>query len=134
MALLALAALHSAPGACAAPEVVASIKPTHALVAGVMGESGTPRLLVPGGASPHTCQMRPSEAAALQSADLVVWADETLETFIAQPIASLGAGAEIVTLHRVAGMRLLRNREGGMWNGGSARLPGGEDADAHDRG
>ena len=37
MALFALVALHSAPEACAAPEVVVSIKPIHALVAGVMG-------------------------------------------------------------------------------------------------
>ena len=78
-----------------------------------MGEIGTPRLIVDGGASPHTYQMRPSEAAALQSADLVVWVGDTLETFLARPIASLGAGAEIVTLHRVAGMRLLPNRAGG---------------------
>ena len=132
MALFALAALHSAPGAYAAPEVVVSIKPIHALVAGVMGGTGTPRLIVEGGASPHTYQMRPSEAEALQTADLVVWVDETLETFLERPIASLGAGAEIVTLHRVAGMRLLRNREGGIWDSSSTRLHDGENADTHD--
>ena len=132
MALFALAALHSAPGAYAAPEVVVSIKPIHALVAGVMGGTGTPRLIVEGGASPHTYQMRPSEAEALQTADLVVWVDETLEAFLERPIASLGAGAEIVTLHRVAGMRLLRNREGGIWDSSSTRLHDGENADTHD--
>lgn len=132
MALFALAVLHSAPGAYAAPEVVVSIKPIHALVAGVMGGTGTPRLIVEGGASPHTYQMRPSEAEALQTADLVVWVDETLETFLERPIASLGAGAEIVTLHRVAGMRLLRNREGGIWDSSSTRLHDGDNADTHD--
>ena len=69
----ALAVLHLAPGAYAAPEVVVSIKPIHALVAGVMDGIGTPRLIIKGGASPHTYQMRPSEAEALQAADLVVW-------------------------------------------------------------
>ena len=132
MALFALAVLHSAPGAYAAPEVVVSIKPIHALVAGVMDGIGTPRLIVEGGASPHTYQMRPSEAEALQTADLVVWVDETLETFLERPIASLGAGAEIVTLHRVAGMRLLRNREGGIWDSSSTQLHDDENADAHD--
>ena len=132
MALFALAVLHSAPGAYAAPEVVVSIKPIHALVAGVMGGTGTPWLIVEGGASPHTYQMRPSEAEALQTADLVVWVDETLEAFLERPIASLGAGAEIVTLHRVAGMRLLRNREGGIWDSSSTRLHDGENADTHD--
>ena len=132
MALFALAVLHSAPGAYAAPEVVVSIKPIHALVAGVMDGIGTPRLIVEGGASPHTYQMRPSEAEALQTADLVVWVDETLETFLERPIASLGAGAEIVTLHRAAGMRLLRNREGGIWDSSSTQLHDDTHADAHD--
>lgn len=132
MALFALAVLHSAPGAYAAPEVVVSIKPIHALVAGVMGGIGTPRLIVEGGASPHTYQMRPSEAEALQTADLVVWVDETLEAFLERPIASLGAGAEIVTLHQAAGMRLLRNREGGIWDSSSTQLHDDENADTHD--
>ena len=131
MALFALAALHSAPGACDAPEVVVSIKPIHALVAGVMGETGTPRLIIEGSASPHTYQMRPSEAEALQTADLVIWVDETLEAFLERPIANLGAGAEIVTLHRVAGMRLLRNREGGIWDSSSTQPHDGENADTH---
>ena len=127
----ALAVLHSAPGAYAAPEVVVSIKPIHALVAGVMDGIGTPRLIIEGGASPHTYQMRPSEAEALQAADLVVWVDETLEAFLERPIASLGAGAEIVTLHRAAGMRLLRNREGGIWDSSSTQLHDDENADTH---
>ena len=130
--LSALAALQTAPGVCAAPEVVASIKPIHALVAGVMGETGKPRLIIDGGASPHTYQMRPSEAAALQAADLVVWVGETLETFLARPIASLGTGAEVVTLRRAAGMRLLPNREGGTWTAGSERVH--DAGDAHDHG
>ena len=129
--VFALAVLHSAPGAYAAPEVVVSIKPIHALVAGVMDGIGTPRLIIEGGASPHTYQMRPSEAEALQTADLVVWVDETLEAFLERPIASLGAGAEIVTLHRVAGMRLLRNREGGIWDSSSTQLHDDENADTH---
>ena len=129
--VFALAVLHSAPGAYAAPEVVVSIKPIHALVAGVMDGIGTPRLIIEGGASPHTYQMRPSEAEALQAADLVVWVDETLEAFLERPIASLGAGAEIVTLHRAAGMRLLRNREGGIWDSSSTQLHDDENADTH---
>ena len=96
---------------CAVPKVVVSLKPIHALVAGVMGDIGEPWLIVRADASPHTYQMRPSEAAALHDADLIVWVGETLETFLARHIASLGTGADIVTLHRTDGMRLLRNRE-----------------------
>ena len=112
----ALAALHGTAVTGAGPEVVASIKPVHALVAGVMGDTGTPRLIVDGAASPHTYQMRPSDAAALRAADVVVWVGETLETFLARPIASLGSDAEVITLQRAAGLRLLPNREGGLWS------------------
>ena len=108
-----------------------SIKPVHALVAGVMGDTGTPRLIVDGVASPHTYRMRPSQAAALRAADVVVWVGETLETFLARPIASLGTDAEVVTLQRVAGVRLLRNREGGLWSR-DRRVPH-DAAYAHDR-
>ncbi|MDE0459037.1 MAG: zinc ABC transporter substrate-binding protein [Chromatiales bacterium] len=98
-----------------ATEVVASIKPIHALVAGVMGEAGEPRLMITGAASPHTYQMRPSDAAVLSAADLIVWVGENMETFLDRPIAILGSGAEVVTLHESAGLVLLPAREGGIW-------------------
>ena len=132
-ALLCAFALFCVPAAGASPEVVVSIKPIHALVAGVMGETGEPRLIVPGVASPHTYQMRPSEAAALHAADLVVWVDETLESFLADPIANLGSGAEILALHQVPGLRLLRNRSGGPWPAGAPHRHEDEHAaDHHD--
>ena len=113
-AFCALAAVH-APNAQAA-EVVASIKPIHALVAGIMGEAGEPRLMVTGAASPHTYQMRPSDAEVLAAADLIVWVGEGMETFLDRPIAVLGSGAEVVALHEAAGMELLPSREGGIWH------------------
>ena len=127
--LVTFAAPHPTSNASTGPEVVVSIKPVHALVAGVMGETGSPRLLVDGAASPHTYQMRPSEAAALRAADLIVWVGETLETFLARPIASLGTDAEVLTLQRSGGIRLLRNRESGIWSTGSG--PYLDAADSH---
>ena len=124
-ATLCAAALLCVPAAGAAPEVVVSIKPIHSLVAGVMGEVGEPRLIVPGAASPHTYQMRPSEAAALHAADLVVWVGEAVESFLADPIADLASDAEILTLNQDPGMMLLPNRSGGIWP---------EDAHDHDHG
>ena len=111
------------------------IKPIHSLVAGVMGEAGTLRLIVPGAMSPHTYQMRPSEAAALHAADLVVWIGEDLETFLADPVADLGSNAEVLTLHQVPGMRLLPNRGGGVWSTTGAMHDHDEEhADAHGHG
>ena len=97
------------------PNVVVSLKPIHSLVAGVMGEAGKPRLLLKGTASPHTYQLRPSDARALSDADLIVWVGESMETFLHRAVENLGSRSRVVTLHGVPGIRLLRNREGGIW-------------------
>ena len=132
-ALWVLAIVHS-PYA-RATEVVASIKPIHALVAGVMGEAGEPRLMISGSTSPHTYQMRPSDAAVLNGADLIVWVGEGMETFLDRPIAVLGSGAEVVTLHKSAGLELLPSREGGIWHDEERELHVDEDDDhGHDHG
>ncbi len=115
-ALFAAATLH-APHARAA-EVVVSIKPIHSLVAAVMGRTGTPRLLLGGGASPHTYRMGPSDARALTGADLIVWVGRDFEKFLARPIGGLGSGARVQTLRDTGGMRLLPSRDGGIWGEG----------------
>ncbi|WP_436636934.1 zinc ABC transporter substrate-binding protein [Microbaculum sp. FT89] len=89
------------------PEVVASIKPLHSLVAGVMQGVGEPHLLVGGGESPHTYSMRPSDAEALSNADVIFWVGEELETFLERPIANLGADARAVALLHAPGMTLF---------------------------
>ena len=119
-AFCTLATVHALHARAA--EVVVSLKPIHALVAGVMGETGEPRLMVTGAASPHTYQMRPSDAEALIAADLIVWVGKSMERFLDRPIAVLGSGADVVTLHEAAGMELLPNREGGIWHDEQAEV------------
>ena len=131
--LCALATVHSSHSH--ATEVVASIKPIHALVAGVMGEAGRPRLMILGSASPHTYQMRPSDAKLLNTADLIVWVGANMETFLDRSIAVLGSGTEVVTLHKAAGMELLPTREGGIWHDEERELHVDEHDDhGHDHG
>ena len=103
--------------ATAAPKVVTSIKPLHALVAGVMKGAGDPTLLIDGAGSPHTYSMRPSEARALGSADLVVWIGPDLETFLVRPIDSLTEGAKVLEVSALKSVALLDTREGGTWEG-----------------
>jgi len=86
-----------------APAVVVSVKPLHAITAAVTAGIATPRLLVKGGASPHDYAMRPSDAAALNEADLIVWLGEIFETFLAKPLDALAGDAEVVTLMSLAG-------------------------------
>ncbi len=87
-----------ATGNSAVPQVVVSIKPLHALVAGVMDGVGEPVLLVKGGGSPHGYILRPSEARNVSRADLVVWVGEGLESFLEKPLLTLGKDAEQLKL------------------------------------
>lgn len=113
--LLALTVSALATPAWAAPKVVTSIQPIHALVSGVMAGVGEPLLLVPPGVSPHGFQLRPSAAAALGAADLVVWVGEGLETFLAKPLDGLPDDGRIVELVEADGVTRLESREGGAW-------------------
>jgi zinc transport system substrate-binding protein len=109
----------------AVPEVVASIKPVHSLVAGVMQGIGEPDLLVKGAGSEHSYSLRPSEARALDQAEVVFLVGETMETFLIKPLQALAGDARIVELSEVPGLTLLATREGGMWE-----AHGDEHADA----
>ncbi|RDD60931.1 zinc ABC transporter substrate-binding protein [Ferruginivarius sediminum] len=116
-ASILLAASLTTFGSAAEPSVVASINPVHSLVAGVMQGIGQPRLLVAAGQSPHTYSLRPSEAQALENADLVVWVGPSLEPFLERPVANIARPSASFRLMHVDGLRLLRIREGGTWEG-----------------
>ena len=75
----------------AVPDVVVSIKPVHSLVSMIMRDLGEPELLIEGAASPHQYAMRPSEAARLADADLVVWVGPSLESFLVRPLTQMRA-------------------------------------------
>jgi zinc transport system substrate-binding protein len=98
------------------PAAVASIKPLHSLVAGVMEGVGEPYLLVQGGGSPHGYVMRPTDARMLANARLIFWVGEGMETFLMRPIKTLGEHADVVELGRAPGIVLLPLREGGAWD------------------
>lgn len=114
LAAVLLAGLAAAPAA-AQPRVVASLKPVHSLVAGVMQGVGEPTLLVEGAGSPHTYSMRPSDARAVSRADAVFWMGPALEAFLVRPLEGVPEGARVVALSGAAGVRLLPTREGGVW-------------------
>lgn len=96
--------------ASTAPHVVVSIAPFHALVSAVMGDVGTPELLVKPGASPHHYNLRPSEIKSLQEANLIFWGGPDLETFLVKPLKSLEGPKEIVELDKTTKLLLLSPR------------------------
>ncbi len=81
-----------------APRVATDIAPIHSLVAQVMEGVGTPDLLMQPGVSPHGYSLRPSEARALQDADLVVWIGPKLTPSLKKTIESLAADAHSLAL------------------------------------
>lgn len=114
LAVLLYAAAGSPQPAIAAPKVVASIKPLHSLVAGVMQGVGEPYLLVAGGGSPHTYALRPSQSRALQQADLVFWIGPELETFLVKPLSNLALSGTVAGLAQAENILLLATRPPGI--------------------
>lgn len=117
------------PAMADGPRVVASIAPVHSLAAAVMEGVGEPRLLVRPGASPHATALKPSDAAALQAAQVVFWVGPGLEAFLAGPLETLAPTARRVELAAAPGLVLLPVREGGDFE---AHVHGADDHDAGD--
>jgi zinc transport system substrate-binding protein len=136
VAVAAAACLALAPRpAGAVPRVAVSVKPLHSLVAAVMGEVGSPRLILSGAGSPHTYSLRPSEARLLESADLIFWVGGPLEGFLEKPLAALGSKAKTVAFSKAAGIATLPARKGGAWDehwhGDAAHDAGDGSLDGH---
>ncbi len=102
--LLALS-LIATPASAEAPRVLTDTPVTQSLVAQVMGDLGTPAMLLDQGGDPHHMQFRPSQARALSGADLVVWVGEGLTPWLGEPVETLASGA-VLTLSEVEGLHL----------------------------
>ncbi|MFL5016798.1 MAG: zinc ABC transporter substrate-binding protein ZnuA [Rhizobium sp.] len=98
-----------------APVVVTSIKPIHSLVSAIMQGVGEPELIVDGAASPHTYNLKPSNARALQDAKVIFWVGPGLEAFLEKPLQALGQDASIAELDNAPGLVKLPFREGGAF-------------------
>ena len=96
--------------------VVASVKPVHSLVSGVMDGVGKPALIVKGSASPHTYSLKPSQAQQIEEADLVFWMGHELESFLEKPLEAIATKAKVVELIDSDELKKLDMREGGAFD------------------
>ncbi len=110
--------LGYATSALGEPRIVTSIAPVHSLVAGVSGERAQPHLLVPGGHSPHTYALAPSDARTLAQADAVFTTGGPADAFLKRPLRAFADGARIVRMIEVDDIRRLPARAGGAWRAG----------------
>jgi len=97
-------------------QIAATVAPVHSLVAMVSAGIAEPAMIIRPGASPHDYAMRPSEARALDEADVVFWVGEGLEPWMAKAVTTLAGDAVAVELGDVDGIEVLAFREGGIWS------------------
>ena len=116
LVMAVVTAVVSGGTAHAAPRVIVSIKPVHALAAGVMAGVGTPELLLTAAASPHHQSLKPSQASRLSGAEIVIWIGPTAESRLTRSIANLAAGAVVLQLDELAGLTLYLARAGGVFS------------------
>lgn len=101
-----------AQSALAAPKVVTTIKPIHAIASQVMEGVSEPTLLIKQ-ASPHGYQLTTQDAKTLNDADVVVWTGKDMETFI--PSIAAKVNAQFIDWSSLTGVELLATRFGGSW-------------------
>lgn len=94
----------------AAPKVVVTISPIYALTQALMQDVGEPKLLIEPGASPHSYALKPSQVSELNSADLVIWVGESLETFLIKTISQLPKTTQTLELLKTSGLEPLHFR------------------------
>lgn len=106
------------PALAGVPSVVTDIPPVQSLVAQVMGDLGSPVLLLANGADEHDFQLRPSQAGQVADAALVVWIGPELTPWLETALKNRPEGAAALALLDAVG---------------TVKIGYGE-ADAHDNG
>lgn len=95
--------MTATPAFAEVPSVVTDIPPVQALVAQVMGDLGSPELLLAKGADEHDFQLRPSQAGAVADAGLVVWIGPELTPWLAGALETGPEGAASLALLEAEG-------------------------------
>lgn len=97
--LLASTVLSLSPALAEVPRVVTDLPPVQSLAALVMGDLGKPALLLDRGADAHDFQLRPSQAAEIAAADLVIWVGPQMTPWLDRTLDGLaGSGARLELL------------------------------------
>lgn len=90
--------------------VVTDIAPIHSLTAQIMGDTGTPHLILPANADAHDFAFRVSDGQALQDADLVIMVGPALTPWLAEPVETFAASAAHLVLMETEGWTALDMR------------------------
>jgi zinc transport system substrate-binding protein len=99
--------IFTAPVSADQLRVVVDIPPVHGIVDGVLGSNASITTLIGSGIDPHNYTMKPSQAAAVSEADLIVLIGEALTPSLAKKLPSLASNAKIIELAEVPNVRLI---------------------------
>lgn len=96
-ALLSL--LAPLPAFAEVPQVVTDLPAVQSLTAQVMGDLGSPVVLLEQGGNAHSYQLKPSQLRALEGADLVVWVGPEMTPWLDRALdATAPKGVQIALL------------------------------------
>ncbi len=94
---------------CARSEtIVVSIKPLHSLVSHLTEGLQDTHLLLEGHQSPHHLQLKPSQKRLLNSADLFIYASNSVESFV--PALKDSLSLEVIALEQASGLSRYKLR------------------------
>ena len=124
-------ALSASPAFAEVPRVAVDIAPVHSLVTRVMDGVGAPNLVIQVGASPHEYNLRPSEAKALQDANLVFCIGSDLTPWLADAIQTLAPNASTTALLETDGTIELEFRESALFEAHAHDEHDDHDEDKH---
>ncbi|TRW97894.1 zinc ABC transporter substrate-binding protein [Paracoccus sp. M683] len=97
-ALTGMTALTALTARAEPPLIVTDIPATGSLVQQVLGDLGDVQVLLPAGGNAHHYQLRPSQAASLQDAGLLIWVGPELTPWLARAAESLTQGVSLPLL------------------------------------
>ena len=123
--------LLATPSLAETPKVVTDFLPVAALTATVMGDLGTPQMLLPKGADVHDFQLRPSMARGLTDADLVVWMGPVLTPWLETSLKGLDVRADQLVLMDAPGTKVRPYSPDGQFGPDDELPEGGEATDPH---
>jgi zinc transport system substrate-binding protein len=133
IAVAAVLGVAAVPSAADPPTVVADIPAVQSLVATVMGDLGTPVVLLDRGGDAHDFQLRPSQARALAEAGLVFWIGPELTPWLDRALEGTGAAGEAVALLHAEGThRRVYGADAGHRHDDQGYADQGHDDQGHD--
>lgn len=91
--------LTALPVAAEPPQILADMPVTASLIQQVLGDLGTVELLLDEGSDPHDFQLRPSQARALDDADLLIWVGPELTPWLTRAAEQRDPASSLSLLH-----------------------------------